>query len=469
MISKTTFVDKEEFQKNTQEFSKGIFDKYKQISSLFTEELTSIDTNTLHMIGKLLKVNDPAERGFYRLLGSSLLQAEALSGGAASIGLVFSLAFLKHLTLNSSNIGNLPDGTITKEYEGILVRLREIIQETYQIPTLGDIERNIQETCGEDLLSKVVFETVKLAGLEGKIYIEDGRQQTSFVLERRTGYGFKVKPFKFFLSSSNLWERQNVKVLMIDGVVERVSEIDQILNAAMNLKQSGIILARGFSEEVIATLKANFDRGIIDIVPVQVNSDLESINILNDIAAVCGSDVVSSLKGEMICFVKWEQLPTVRKVRCLLDKIVIEEETTRPKVNSQLKYLLNKRYENQNLEDIVNLLDERIKSLTAESVIIRLPAMTHVENQTAKTKFDTSLRNVKSMLNNGLVNLNDVVGKFGAPATDLERVFLQGLKETAKHYDGKPVSSLSLYLALNICGKQTLLINSSGGLITEVE
>lgn len=468
MADSTTYIDREEFQKDIGVAIFGLSDKYDKISSLLTEDLTSIDANTLHLIGKLLKPTTPLERGFYKLLGRSLLQAESLAGGSAILGLRFSVGLLKSL-LVSGELKNKPDTALLREYNDILLTLGNIIQETYQVPTIEDLWKQTLATCGDALVAKVVFEAIKIAGLEGKIYIENGRQN-NYVIERKTGYNFKTKPFKFFLdTSSNAWERQNVKVLLVDGVLEQVSEIDQLLNGALTSRQPGMIVARGFSEEVVATLKANFDRGILDIIPVRINSDLESINILNDIASVCGTDIVSSLKGELVCFVKWESLPSIQKIRCMTNLISIEESKTRNQVTAQVKHLLNKRLDNQNLEDVVTLIDERIKSLTSESVVIRLPTITAMENQTIRTKFDTCLRSTKSILNNGLVSLPDVVRKFklGDNSTPLQRAVLSSLEALEVALPDK-VSSLSAFLALNICGKQALMIyTSNGAVITE--
>jgi len=469
MPDSTTYIDREKFQKDISGALSTLSDKYNKISSLLTEDLISIDANTLHLIGKLLKPTTPLERGFYKLLGRSLLQAESLAGGSAILGLHFSVGLLRSLLI-TGELRNQPDTALLREYDDILLVLGNIIQETYQVPTIEDLWKQISDTCGDALVAKVVFEAIKVAGLEGKIYIENGRQ-SNYVIERKTGYNFKTKPFKFFMdASSNSWERQNVRVLLVDGVLEQVSEIDQLLNGALATKQPGMIVARGFSEEIVATLKANFDRGILDIIPVRINSDLESINILNDIASVCGTDIVSSLKGELVCFVKWENLPSIQKVRCMTNLISIEENKTRNQVTSQVKHLLSKRLDNQNLEDVVALIDERIKSLTSESVIIRLPTITAIENQTVRTKFDTCLRSTKSILNNGLITMPDVVKKFklGDKGTPLRRAILSSLEALKEDFPDK-VSSLSAFLALNICGKQALMIYSSNGAVVMEE
>lgn len=398
-----------------------------------------------------------------------MLQAESLAGGSASMGLAFTLGFLRALVANREHFVNTSDTELLRAYETSLASIKNNLQECYQSPKEEDLEKTYKQICDNELLEKVVLNAVKLAGLEGKLYLENGRQ-SSFVLERKTGYNFKTQPFKFFLSPiTQYWEQQNVRVFLVDGVIEKVSEIDQLLNGAFQTKQPGLIVARGFSEEVVATLKANFDRKTINIIPVRINSDLESINILNDIASVCGTDVLSSLKGEMVCFAKWEELPVIKKIRCYQNLLCIEEDKTKNKVGAQIKHLLNKRLDNQNLEDVVTLIDERIKSLTADSVTLRLPDITEMENQTIRAKVDTCLRSTKAILNNGLVNTSELLTKASSRKnTVLDRCIYAGLESLQAKFPGQ-VPMLSLFLALGVCGKQSLMIFSSKGAIVMEE
>jgi len=465
MSETTTFVDREIFHKQITSSVQELSKKYNKISSILTEDLITLNSTTLHTMGKLLTPNSLPEKALFRLLGGSLLQAESLAGGSAILGLRFSLGLLGSL-LRHEDLLRIPDYVLIKQYDDLLLGLREDIQKSYETPTEDDIQKHIKDICEDDLLTKVVFETIKLAGLEGKVYIESGRQN-NFVIERKTGYNFKVRPFKFFLDSSSAsWERQEVRILLVDGVIEQVSEIDQLLNTALITKQPGVIIARGFSEEVIATLKVNFDKGLLDVLPVRINSDLESINILNDLASVCGCDVISSLKGEMICMAKWENLPIIQRIRCLPGMISIEHSKTKNQVTAQIRHLLSRRLDNSNIEDVTTLIDERIKCLTSEAVIVRLPNITDLENQTIRAKFDTSLRSVKSILNNGTLRLSTLIEhqKLRQNNTPLGRIVLLSLMGLSQHFQEK-VSSLSVYLALYICGKQTLIIYSSNGAI----
>lgn len=461
----TTYVEPDKFRNDVNRIVFALFQQYEKVSSAFTDELYPIRKDTLHFVGKILKPKNSTERAICRVLARSILQAESLAGGSAPLAFVYALNLIYNVI--RSEAWRNTDVELGKAYDKLMDAVKDDIQTAYSLPTEDDLKALAQNICENDILSTVVMETLKLASIEGKIYVEDSKQ-ANYVIERKTGYSFKTKPFKFFLNgSTNAWERQNVRVLLVDGIVEKVSEIDPILRGAFEQNQPALLVARGFSEEVVATLKANYDRGTLDILPVRINSDLESINILNDIASVAGSDIVSTLKGEMLCFKKWDELPIVERVRAMPDQITIEEDRTKPQVVAQVQHLLNKRLDTH-VEDVVNLIDERIKCLTSDAVVVRLPNMTDVENQATRVKIDVFLRAAKAILNHNMVKLSDVIDRMKGrkyAAGSLEDCVLRAIETTKESINNQKVSCLSAYLSFHVAGKQALMLVTSNGAV----
>lgn len=470
MLPLTTYIDSDKFRNDVNRIVFELFRNYEKVSSALTDELYPIRKDTLHFVGKFLKPKTSAERVVCRVLARGILQTESLAGGSAHLALVYALNLIHNVI--RSEVWQKSNLTLETAYEKIMEEVKNDIQSSYILSNEEDLKTLADDICETEILSTVVLEALKLASIEGKIYVEDSKQ-ANFVIERKTGYNFKTKPFKFFLNgSTNAWERQNVRALLVDGIVEKVSEIDQILRGAFEQKQPALIVARGFSEEVVATLKANFDRGTLDILPVRINSDLESINILNDIASVVGTDIVSTLKGEMICFKKWDELPLVERVRALPDQLTIEETRTKNQVMAQVQHLLNKRFDSR-VEDVINLIDERIKSLTSDAVVIRLPNMTDVENQATRAKIDVFLRAAKAALNHNMVKLSDVVERMKGhkyTSGSFEDCILRAIETTKDTIEDKKTSCLSAYLAFHVAGKQALmLVTSNGAVLSDQE
>jgi hypothetical protein len=241
-----------------------------------------------------------------------------------------------------------------------------------------------------------------------------------------------------------------------------VSELDKILNGAMQTKIPTLLVAHGFSEEVVATIKANVDYGKFNIMPVRLTSDLESLNVLNDIAVVCGADVVSTLKGQMVVFTEFDSLPIVERIRLTSQELTIENAKTRRAVSNHLRMLLEKRQNQSEISDISDLIDRRIQGLISAAVTLRLPNMPASKRDNAKVKIDVALRSAKTLLNLGKANLQDVKGS-PAPHGSLQGAFWKALKEVQREINTMP--TLSAYTGIYFAGKTILSMMTTGGLV----
>src|SRR5690606_22334012 len=129
---------------------------------------------------------------------------------------------------------------------------------------------------------------------------------------------------------------------------------------------------RGVSEDVKHTLKVNYDRGSLRVVPIGVRFDLDGMNTLVDLATVSGCDLTSSLKGDLISTIKFNELPRVEQVTLFKGRTVVTDSRSRMLVKNHVANL-RKRRDEEKIDDVARLLDKRIKSLSPNHVIVRLP------------------------------------------------------------------------------------------------
>lgn len=212
-------------------------------------------------------------------------------------------------------------------------------------------------------LSDVLLTVFEMVGFNGQISIEKTRSRSSIELFR--GYTFKVKTAIPCVASTFL----SPYVGCIDGFIESVGEIHHLLETAYEARATLLLFLRGLSDDVKSTLKLNYDRGTLRVIPVVVPFDLEGINVLNDIATVSGVDVTSSLKGELISSLTIHNMKSIPKASIFSDKITLVNSATKASVLSQIKMLRTKRSDDETLS---KLIDDRIKSLSSNQVVIRL-------------------------------------------------------------------------------------------------
>ncbi len=255
----------------------------------------------------------------------------------------------------------------------------------------------------------------------------------------------KISDFKKILKWNFDLQMQSVIVEAVKSeglegsVIEKVSEIDNILNYCVKNKAPLVICARGFSYDVISTIVLNNQRGVLNVMCVGIPIEESNPNKLVDIAVCSGSDVVSSLKGELISSIMPEELTTVESFQASMGKIKI---INGKQINSVRHHIDRLKVSREKNENDLNYLDERIRSLTGRTVRIILPRKDEASNVLMTEKIDSSMRTMRSLIGFGKINLHALKANLRKEPTFLSDSTLKKLSKIPVI----PSSSLSLGL-----------------------
>jgi hypothetical protein len=149
------------------------------------------------------------------------------------------------------------------------------------------------------------------------------------------------------------------------------------------------------SDDVLHTIKVNFDRKTVLVYPYCIPFDPENVNTIVDIAVVSGTDVISSTKGQLISSLDPKSLGTIESCTLSSSVISIKNRSTKKRVQDQvlnLKRLLDDR---QELEDI---LTKRIKSLSSSCIDINIPD--DINFPSTSSRLDEGIRVIRAILEN---------------------------------------------------------------------
>jgi len=459
-MTTTSFREKETFLRELQQNNSKMKEMLGRIKTALNEQGYPLKKESYHFLTRILEPQTRVERTLYMLLFHAAYQSELMSSGSSYLAIRFANELIEQL-MKSPDVLEKNEVELMASFDEIMESYKASIAKNHIPISQKTLKEEIERICEDKVLSEALWEAVSVAGLEGKIHIEDGNL-SNYVAEQKSGYFFDiVKPFKFMFPPSGIWEALNVKVMLVDGIIERVSEIDKILNGALETKIPVLLIAQGFSEEVVSTIKVNVDYGNFNIMPLRIQPDLDSLNVINDIAVVAGGDIISTLKGQMVCFADFDSLPIVEQVRLNSKELCIENAKTRGAVSQQLRMLLEKRQANQEVVDISDLLDKRIQGLIAASVVFRLPNMAPSLRDNTKVKIDITLRTVKTLLGYGKVNFSSL--KSTANDNELTKCFNKAL--AAVQQEIKEFPALSAYSGIHHVGKTILSMMTTSGLV----
>jgi len=268
--------------------------------------------------------------------------------------------------------------------------------------TSNDISRIVERYCDANkLIASVIMTALDLAGFGGRIAIEK-TSSSMLSIELNEGYAFDVSTM--FNVSAKL---NRPRVLCVDGYIESVSEIHHLLESLAETREQCLLFVRGMADDVIHTLKVNYDRGTLRVIPICVKFDLEGINTLNDISIVSAANLISSIKGDLISSLNLNDISTIDSAIVYPSKVAIINKRSRSSVLTHIKNLRVKQSKNSELVDVGTLLDKRIKSLSSSHVVIRLPDDRNflIRSQS----IDYVLRAIKIAIETGVIEHNGQV------------------------------------------------------------
>lgn len=338
---------------------------------------------------------------FKQILFPALLDIEEKAGGSADICLRILSNLLKFFLVHDS---------VDTEFFG------KIDHSIHSLKLLSFASR--RRLARDDLLSlakqiqnasvqKMILRAVELAGAEGQIRLEPSRFANFVKVER--GFSYNLNPM--IIVDNETWNRKNVRCLMVDGIVEAVSEIHLILEHFHVVKEPLVIFARGFSEEVQNTLHVNMQRKTLDVLPIRVEYDLETANHLKDLAVICGCDVVSSLKGELISTLNPANFVKIEAIKVHQNTVTLFSDNNLAGVKHLINEISQKRQESHLFR---SYCDSRLRSLSSYHVVVNVKNFGGIAESQSIVQSDIFLRSLKSCLTDGVLNLKEILKNSGS-------------------------------------------------------
>lgn len=243
----------------------------------------------------------------------------------------------------------------------------EIVLSESRIPTKQEFNFIVNKYVHDKTVRDLAGEIIDLGGLDGKFTIEVGKNGvTSPVVESTLGYNFSCTS----ALQIDLWSKSDVRIVIIDGTIEFVHEIHHLLEKMGSLPI--VIIARMFSDEVLHTFKVNNARGTLCILPIAIPIEIEQMNALKDIAVTCCSHVVTSVMGETISAIKFDDISIVDSVSYRAGLLTIANNKSVASVEAHRCFLLEAR--DRGNPEIARLYEMRIKSMSPNHTLIKLPS-----------------------------------------------------------------------------------------------
>ena len=272
---------------------------------------------------------------------------------------------------------------------------------------MSDLLDFIEETPLEKNLKKFAFELVKESGFSSTCDISSTNLYNDYSKIEDTCQ-FLIRADSRFCSMVNKksFEKSNCKIIVVDGIVEEVSEIHHLLTYFSDNKEYCFFVCRGFSDNVINTLATNFVRGTLRVIPGTLNHNVDSINTLKDVSVISGFNMISTLKGDSISSIDLKELRAVDYICCNNKFLKISNESTRKKV-MLLSNNIRRQIHKERIQDKIDLLEKRMLSLNPRRM--RINFSNHEKDSVGikedRMKYTVSL--INQYCRTGKIDLNE--------------------------------------------------------------
>ena len=283
--------------------------------------------------------------------------------------------------------------------------IRQDINDIEKIKNIATVSAN-----WDDEIGKFIGEAVAKVGLNGAVHIKEAKTNTT-TLEFIEGMNFKrgfngTSPYFITDEAKGCAEIISPYILLYKGELNSFRNLIPLLEQVMKNNAELVIVAHGYSPDVLSSLIANKQNGKIKVAAIKAPffGD-ERHNTMNDMAIAYNTVYFDESFGEK----PLTQLSLNELGRC--DKVIIDNTSSSffgiNVERSVIDAHINKLAEFKNRQDIsdkdISALDERITRLNGYIATLYIGADSEIEFGEKYDRADDARRATKAAIEEGVV------------------------------------------------------------------
>ena len=256
-------------------------------------------------------------------------------------------------------------------------------------------------------MGALIADVLEEAGKDGVVTIEESK---TFGLSKEVVKGLQfdkgyVSPYMVTDAEKMEAISEDAYILITDKKISSVQDILPILEKVAKLgKKEMVIIADDIDGEALATLVVNKLRGVFNGLAIKTPGfgDRKK-EMLEDIAIVTGGTVISEEKGLTLEKTELEMLGKARKIIATKENTtIVDGEGDKLKIEARVKQL-KAEIERTEGDFDKEKLQERLGKLSGGVAVIKVGAVTEVEQKAKQHKAEDALNATKAAIAEGIV------------------------------------------------------------------
>ena len=364
-----------------------------------------IITNDGVTIAKQIELEDRIENLGAEIVKEVAEKANDVAGDGTTTAVILAQAMI------SEGFRNVAAGAnplaIKKGIEKGVERVVEILKGMAKQVTTKEEMTQVATISAEDKnLGSLIAEVVDEVGKDGVVTVEESK---TFGIEKDIVKGLQFD--QGYISPYMITNAERMEAVYEDPMIlitdKKISALSEILSVLEKIAQAGkkelILIAEDVTGEALATLVVNKLRGVFNVLAIKAPGfgDRKK-EILNDIAIVTGTEVISEEKGMKLENVELNMLGSCRRIVSTKENTtIIEGKGNQEEINKRLNQIKTQIESASDFEK--EKLQERLAKLSGGVGVIKVGAATEVEQKAKQHKTEDALSATKAAVEEGII------------------------------------------------------------------
>jgi chaperonin GroEL len=412
-------------------------------------------TNDGVSIAKEVDLEDPYEKIGAELVKEVAKKTDDVAGDGTTTATVLAWAMVREGLRNvaaGANPMSLKKGieaAVETAVDSIKSDSKSVKTDTAQVANVAAI------SAADSEIGSMIAESLGKVGHDGVITVEESQtfgMELDLVEGMRFDKGF-ISPY--FVTDPERMEAvlDDAYVLLVSSKISAVKDLLPVLEKVMQGGKPLVIVAEDVEGEALATLVVNKIRGTFKSAAVKAPGFGERRKaMLEDMAVLCGGQVVSEEVGLKLENIGLDLLGQARKVVVTKDETtIVEGAGSKADVQGRINQIKSE-IDNTDSDYDREKLQERLAKLSGGVAIIKVGAATEVELKEKKHRIEDAVQTTKAAVEEGVVPGGGVAllraqGKVEALAKKLDGDESTGAKLVARALE-EPLKQIALNAGL---------------------
>ncbi|MBQ1703196.1 MAG: chaperonin GroEL [Oscillospiraceae bacterium] len=362
-------------------------------------------TNDGVTIAKEIELKDPFENMGAQLVKEVASKTNDVAGDGTTSATVLAQAMIHEGIKNVAAGANpmIMRKGIQKAVDAAVAALKANSQ-----PVTGakDIARVGAVSSGDEHIGELIAEAMEKVGQNGVITVEESKTAETYseVVEGMQFDRGYITPYMVTDTEKMEAVYDEPYILITDKKISNIQEVLPVLEQIVQTGKKLVIIAEDVDGEALATIILNKLRGTFNCLCVKAPGFGDRRKeMLKDIAALTGGEVVSSELGMELKDTTLDMLGSARQVKSTKENTIIVDGNGDKAAIAARVAQIKAEYEVSTSEYDKEKLQERLAKLAGGVAVIKVGAATEIEMKEKKLRMEDALNATRAAVEEGIV------------------------------------------------------------------